>query len=90
MAPRRQEHAVGLIAMFILVVGCGSDADDNVLDDTAPPTLAGRIVFTSDRDGNSDIHVMHASGADQRNLTRTSSRDRMAAWSPDGSRIAFA
>lgn len=48
-----------------------------------------QIVFRSDRDGNNEIYVMAANGADPRNLTNDSGSDSGPTWSPDGSRIAF-
>lgn len=49
----------------------------------------GKIVFSSDRDGNREIYVMEADGSGQRRLTSNSSADDNPAWSPDGRRIAF-
>jgi Tol biopolymer transport system component len=46
-------------------------------------TPEGRIVFTSNRDGNRDIYVMDATGAGKTNLTNTpGGRTEHAAWSP--------
>jgi uncharacterized repeat protein (TIGR01451 family) len=50
----------------------------------------GKIAFESTRDGNSEIYVMNSSGDRQINLTNNSSADVDAAWSPDGTSIAFA
>src|SRR3954447_26269071 len=58
----------------------------------------GKIVFTSDRDGsvfspdgdgNEEIYVMDADGANQTRLTTDPAYDYGPYWSPDGSRIAF-
>jgi TolB protein len=49
-----------------------------------------KIAFTSDRDGNNEIYVMDADGANAVNLTNHPSSDRHPTWSPDGSAIVFA
>lgn len=49
-----------------------------------------KIAFTSDRDGNNEIYMMDADGANAVNLTNHPSSDRHPAWSPDGNAIAFA
>jgi hypothetical protein len=36
----------------------------------------GKIVFVSNRDGNSEIYVMNADGTDQKRLTSNSAVDR--------------
>lgn len=46
------------------------------------------ILFSADRDGDSDLFLMNAAGATCQ-LTDNYSQDWYAAWSPDGSRIAF-
>jgi Tol biopolymer transport system component len=47
------------------------------------------IVFTSTRDGNSEIYSMHADGGGVTRLTHNSAIDANAVWSPDHSKIAF-
>jgi PKD repeat protein len=54
-----------------------------------PPPDSSRIVFTTDRDGNSEIYVMNADGTNVQNLTDNPSGDSEPAWSPDGSQVAF-
>ncbi|HEX8844608.1 MAG TPA: DPP IV N-terminal domain-containing protein [Pyrinomonadaceae bacterium] len=64
----------------------------------APPSLSpptrpgtnGKIAFTSMRDGNWEIYTMNPDGSNQVNLTRNAARDFAPAWSPDGTKIAFA
>ena len=52
---------------------------------------AGRpkIVFSSTRDGNSEIYVMEIDGSNQVRLTHDQANDTEPSWSPDGERIAF-
>jgi TolB protein len=59
----------------------------------APAALAGgdatpSFVFTSDRDGDSELYVRYTDGSTVQ-LTRNRIHDFGAAWSPDGRRIAF-
>ncbi|MCY4603251.1 MAG: pre-peptidase C-terminal domain-containing protein, partial [Gemmatimonadetes bacterium] len=47
------------------------------------------LAFTSKRDGNNEIYVVGADGANPRNLTNHSASDGFASWSPDGRHLAF-
>jgi TolB protein len=49
-----------------------------------------KIAFVSDRDGNVEIYVMDASGANQQRLSQHPADDWPATWSPDGRSLAFA
>jgi hypothetical protein len=56
-----------------------------------------KIAFSSDRDGSFDVFVMDANGANPVNLTNNPAADGCCgfvaggpAWSPDGTKIAFA
>jgi redox-regulated HSP33 family molecular chaperone len=51
-------------------------------------SAAGKIAFTSNRDGNIEIYVMNADGSGQTRLTTNAASDRFPAWSPDGLKIA--
>lgn len=48
-----------------------------------------RILFYSDRDGNDEIYVMTANGANVARLTNNPARDTRSVWSPDRKTIAF-
>lgn len=53
-------------------------------------TLApAKIVFQSNRDGNSEIYVMNDNGTQVQRLTNDPLYDALPMWSPDGSTIAF-
>ena len=54
-----------------------------------PASVAGRIAFVSDRDGNEEIYVINTDGSDVTRLTDNEATDEGASWSPDGLRIAF-
>jgi Tol biopolymer transport system component len=50
---------------------------------------SSKIVFMSNRDGNYEIYIMDATGANQTRLTNNSARDGEPTISPDGTKIAF-
>lgn len=50
----------------------------------------GLLAFVSDRDGQPEIYQMHVDGTGLLNLTQHPALDVQPAWSPDGSRLAFA
>ncbi len=55
----------------------------------ACPPFYDHILFMSYRDGQSDFWVMRADGSNQVNLTSGQAIGSLAAWSPDGRKIAF-
>jgi Tol biopolymer transport system component len=59
-------------------------------NDTAPAVAAGRIAFTSNRDGNWEVYVMNQDGSGLKRLTNNAANDGLPAWSPDGKTLAFA
>ena len=48
-----------------------------------------QIAFSSNRDGNYEIYVMNAEGANLQKLTNNPAADHSPSWSPDGKRIVF-
>jgi TolB protein len=64
-----------LPALVLVLAGCGS--------------TPGTIAFTSTRDGNAEVYVMHADGSHVVDLTRNLAQDGQPAWSADGEKIAF-
>jgi dipeptidyl aminopeptidase/acylaminoacyl peptidase len=59
----------------------GNDAD--------PKSAAGRIVFTSDRDGNVELYIADLDAATQLRVTNSGATDEEPALSPRGDTIAF-
>jgi|GEM_PF-3577947 len=59
------------------------------IDAGFPPATAGRVLFTSTRDGNQEIYVMDANGANEQRLTIEPAEDSSPSWSPDGKTILF-
>jgi type II secretory pathway pseudopilin PulG len=49
----------------------------------------GRMVFTSDRDGNFNVYTMNEDGTDLRQLTDDPADETFANWTRDGSMITF-
>ena len=60
---------------------------NNFMADWSPD--GKRIVFVSQRNGNSELYVMNADGSNQIRLTESQSENLLPRWSPDGSQIAF-
>ena len=60
-----------------------------VMMNLPPPCTICKIVFVSDRDGNSEIYTCNADGSNITRLTNNPGDDDQPAWSPDGTRIAF-
>ena len=52
-------------------------------------TVLRGVLFETNRNGNSEIYVMNPDGSQQTNLTNDPDADYHAAWSPDGTEIAF-
>jgi len=64
-----------------LTTPTGSDFD--------PQSSAGRLVYTSTRDGNSEVYVSDTLATVSRRVTNSGAEDAHPALSPDGSTIVF-
>jgi Tol biopolymer transport system component len=51
---------------------------------------AGRIAFTSNRNGTYQIYAMNTDGSDLARISKSNATDWDFTWSPDGKQIAFA
>jgi len=78
------------LAVALALAGCAGDEDE------AGAEQVEAIAFTVNRDGHQEIWVMDADGGNRLQLTRTgepgadASGSSTPAWSPDGTRIAYA
>jgi VCBS repeat-containing protein len=67
-------------------------ASDGILTSnvaTVTITVAPKILFTSTRDGNSEIYVMNSDGSGVTRLTTNPATDTNPVWSPNHKKIAF-
>ena len=55
----------------------------------ATSPLYGKIVFQSNRDGNTEIYTMNSDGTNQTRLGFDYGPNSMPVWSPNGQQIAF-
>lgn len=88
MLNRKLFSAVLLVTILCLMAWGGPNlaAQPEEFND---PTGGLLIAFVSNRNGNSDVYVMDATGRNQRNLSQNNAEDYGPSWSPDGLRIAF-
>jgi VCBS repeat-containing protein len=56
---------------------------------TVTITVAPKLLFTSTRDGNSEVYVMNSDGTGVTRLTTNTAADTNPVWSPDHRKIAF-
>jgi|GEM_PF-1328961 len=79
--------------IFVMNVdGSGITAISNSAGDDRDPCWSPdgkKIVFKSERDGNSEIYLMNADGSEQIRLTNTPENEHHPDWSPNGQKIVF-
>ena len=51
--------------------------------------ISGKIVFTSDRDGNPNVYIVNADGTGEKQLTDDDASDDQPCLSPDGNTVVF-
>ena len=78
------------IGLFDVTTGRSVNLTNSGTDADPAFSYDGRMVaFTSWRDGNAEIYVMHADGSGVRRLTHHPAFDSYPAFSPDGTQVAF-
>ena len=75
---------------FFLFFGVSLVVLSSVIPVSAEAQTGSKIVFASNRDGNSEIYIMNPDGSGQMNLTRHRENDYSPVWSPTGKQILFA
>ena len=73
-----------IFSLTLLMLMCGTMCPIFAEAPTTP-----KILFTSSRDGNSEIYMMNPDGSEQVNLTQHHASDISAVWSPTGDQIIF-
>ncbi len=74
---------VGL-AVLLALFGLSS-----LLSHTSAQVGGGELLFTSDRDGNSEIYKMNVDGTNQQRLTNSPEHEPGGGWSPNGQKIVY-
>ena len=75
---------------FVLVCGLSLFVFEPIIPVSAQVPATDKIVFVSNRDGNSEIYIMNPDGSGQLNLTQHRENDYSPVWSPTGKQILFA
>lgn len=63
------------------------DAGDELAPVYSPD--GSRVAYAGNRDGNFEIYVVDADGANRQRITRTTANETEPAWTPDGTRIVY-
>jgi dipeptidyl aminopeptidase/acylaminoacyl peptidase len=76
-------------ALVIAVMAATALVGRPIPSSAVVPGANGRIVFVTDRTGESLLFTMNPDGTDQTQLTDSPGGDIEPAWSPDGTTVAF-
>ena len=79
----------GTPALYRFEAGTITRLSEPGSDDRDPHSAAGRIVFTSRRDGNAEIYAADLGLGGQQRLTNSSATDDAPALDPTGTTVAF-
>ncbi len=77
---------ITLLSTLLLCSQCRSINEST----SNPSDRTGKIAYTSESGALAEIYIMERDGSNKINLTDTLASDRSPAFSPDGTRIAFA
>jgi len=80
---RRAALLLCCLLLISLNLSCSSKEKESKTESARP------ILFTRESGSSSDIYLVNADGSDIKQLTDEGGFDRVAAWSPDGTRIVF-
>ena len=75
------------LSTFVVFISLVLNVSVSLISAEAPTTP--KILFTSARDGNSEIYIMNPDGSEQVNLTQHPATDQQPVWSPTGEQILF-
>ncbi len=90
-------HLLPWLYLILIVASCHDQGPGKTIQEAAPGVTApagwkpkqSDLLFTSNRDGNSEIYLLKAGENEWTNLSNHPGPDNWPEWSPDGARIAF-
>ena len=98
-AGRWSRLCTSLVGLVVALAACSPSGPPGFVDESPAPAFSdktpdfspdgGAIVFSSDRNGNDDIWIVHSDGTGLQRLTGGSAIDLDPRFSPDGSLIVY-